>query len=393
MQVKCSVINDLLVLYVDDLCCDDTKEIIETHLSTCSECKQKLERMQIPVWHENEEKLIVNKSFDEKKVMKKLKKRTNMIVIGILVLIPLLVLCINQKTGRGVSFSSLPQIVKSHQFLSAIERGDYSKAYSFIGIESIYNDYVAPENADYLSFLYLQYNEIQIGNDIYYVNEDIYADYYQQYLEDGDEVNFWYQVFMYIEDNYVMWAGLPKDKMDEVIKAHPKIENLVSQDYEIEVGADKTYIIHHPFSVGYVATCEAPIISEYYYEHDFKNSVEAKKEWAASKKKDFDYYSNLGFDTYNDESQQLFEENLLHLANQEIYLKNHKLVSIERIFDEVILTYSLTVNQNHQEIKGIYINLIWMSDGIVEWHFYENSDSGLSNDFSLIRLKAQDDIE
>lgn len=40
---KCNVIRDLLPLYADEVCSEDSREMVEEHLSTCQECKQGLE--------------------------------------------------------------------------------------------------------------------------------------------------------------------------------------------------------------------------------------------------------------------------------------------------------------------------------------------------------------
>lgn len=40
---KCNVIRDLLPLYADEVCSEDSREMVEEHLSTCQECKQELE--------------------------------------------------------------------------------------------------------------------------------------------------------------------------------------------------------------------------------------------------------------------------------------------------------------------------------------------------------------
>ena len=40
---KCNVIRDLLPLYVDEVCSEDSREMVEEHISTCQECKQELE--------------------------------------------------------------------------------------------------------------------------------------------------------------------------------------------------------------------------------------------------------------------------------------------------------------------------------------------------------------
>ena len=40
---KCNVIKDLLPLYADEVCSEDSREMVEEHISSCDECKQELE--------------------------------------------------------------------------------------------------------------------------------------------------------------------------------------------------------------------------------------------------------------------------------------------------------------------------------------------------------------
>lgn len=39
-DIKCEVIQDLLQLYVDDLCSDESCKLIEEHLESCSDCQE-----------------------------------------------------------------------------------------------------------------------------------------------------------------------------------------------------------------------------------------------------------------------------------------------------------------------------------------------------------------
>lgn len=39
--MKCEIIQDLLPLYVDDICSSETKEEVEKHLQTCEECRRR----------------------------------------------------------------------------------------------------------------------------------------------------------------------------------------------------------------------------------------------------------------------------------------------------------------------------------------------------------------
>lgn len=46
MNYNCGIIDDLLPLYVDGACSDESKDAIEAHLASCKACREKLERMQ-----------------------------------------------------------------------------------------------------------------------------------------------------------------------------------------------------------------------------------------------------------------------------------------------------------------------------------------------------------
>ena len=45
MKYPCEIINDLLPLYIDDICNEKSKEVIKEHLSSCERCKQNYEKM------------------------------------------------------------------------------------------------------------------------------------------------------------------------------------------------------------------------------------------------------------------------------------------------------------------------------------------------------------
>lgn len=44
-DIKCTVIQDLLPLYVDEVVSDDTKSLVNEHLLTCENCKNEFEQM------------------------------------------------------------------------------------------------------------------------------------------------------------------------------------------------------------------------------------------------------------------------------------------------------------------------------------------------------------
>lgn len=81
----CEIVGDLMPLYVDDVCSEKSKQLIERHLEECESCKQLLETMKLEV------NIPTNKeqSLEDVKIIKKVKKRIwiERIVIAVLVLI------------------------------------------------------------------------------------------------------------------------------------------------------------------------------------------------------------------------------------------------------------------------------------------------------------------
>ena len=45
MKFNCSIVDDLLPLYLEDICSEDSKAALEEHLQECSACREKLARM------------------------------------------------------------------------------------------------------------------------------------------------------------------------------------------------------------------------------------------------------------------------------------------------------------------------------------------------------------
>lgn len=46
MKIPCKVIKDLLPLYIDDVCSDDSRQLIVEHLSECEDCRSELVAIQ-----------------------------------------------------------------------------------------------------------------------------------------------------------------------------------------------------------------------------------------------------------------------------------------------------------------------------------------------------------
>ena len=43
MKLNCAIVQDLLPLYADDLCSDETTEAVRAHLAECDDCRRAYE--------------------------------------------------------------------------------------------------------------------------------------------------------------------------------------------------------------------------------------------------------------------------------------------------------------------------------------------------------------
>lgn len=133
MIVTCKVIEDLLPLYADGICSDDTKTVVEHHTAECSDCRKKLEAMTSETIGNEEggtEKPSPENPF------KKLRRHYMRLVVCTLlicaaVLIPsalIFSLYIGDEIDRGISFSSITVSRELKEFGNMFKQGEYRKA-------------------------------------------------------------------------------------------------------------------------------------------------------------------------------------------------------------------------------------------------------------------------
>jgi hypothetical protein len=72
-EIKCTIIQDLLPLYVDDVVGEDTKELVGQHLQSCQECQKEYQQMTQTLYVPIENKVTlfekVNKKWNRKKII------------------------------------------------------------------------------------------------------------------------------------------------------------------------------------------------------------------------------------------------------------------------------------------------------------------------------------
>lgn len=140
-NIQCGVIQDLLPLYVDDCCSEMSRQAVEQHLETCTDCRAVLHELSAPLPH------IAQPEEDAaptlKKGLKKIRRRWIASILIVIALIPVCFLGWNQAWGHGVCFTNLRELWIANRFLNCLQQGNYEGAYAYIDLESLRADWLA----------------------------------------------------------------------------------------------------------------------------------------------------------------------------------------------------------------------------------------------------------
>ena len=138
MKLVCDIVQDLLPLYEDGVCSEVSKKAIEEHLKECLSCNQlqksikTFQEPKSPSYTVTQEEKAVVKSF------RKIRKRWLASLGAILLVIPLLLLSINEFRQVGICFTNIDEIWTVRKYVSALEQGNVEKMASYMDYEYLY---------------------------------------------------------------------------------------------------------------------------------------------------------------------------------------------------------------------------------------------------------------
>lgn len=141
MKFDCKVIEDLIPLYLDNVCSDESRNIVEEHLQECEKCRALIDKMPfVKVAHidkdESEKISIAKRGF------KKIHRRWLTSLIATFMLIPIIFLGImgyNEAHSAGIAFTNFDDIYRCLKYLHYIKNGNYEKAVQMVDFSE--NDY------------------------------------------------------------------------------------------------------------------------------------------------------------------------------------------------------------------------------------------------------------
>lgn len=248
--MKCEIANDLLTLYVEDLCSPEARKEVEAHLGECPECSKKLEHYRKEIKNEvsnigeayGEKKDAVSERAEiepMKKVKKKMKRsKWKIAVLSIVLGCVLLVigaLCVGEATNLYPGFTVISDVIKVKAACEDLTKGDTQKFMDLMAMR-LEDQYMVRATGDFKEvedYLACVEENINKGYEHYFKGKDIkvkisglYSNPYSQMISaDESEV---YMLVRFMDGDDVVY------EMDFVKAAHNKY--IISENLDNNLG-------------------------------------------------------------------------------------------------------------------------------------------------------------
>lgn len=227
MTIDCGIMEDLLPLYVDEVCTESSRQAIEQHLTDCQNCQQKLSAMQgasllpkVPVQQEREQKAL-------KKSFGRIRRRWMISLIAVLLIVPLICLGMmsaNEYRKEGMCFTNLDEIATAKAFLKNLKQKQYEKAAAQIPFAEDYETIISHEYETFRE----DFKEITLSGDVWmvsslYPQNGIYKgnlDIVAALKEEGEEAFWQYMIY-----GYQLGVPVPEEIWDTVVGENTVSEN------------------------------------------------------------------------------------------------------------------------------------------------------------------------
>ena len=143
IELDCEIIQDLLPLYEENCCSEQSKILVKEHLKECKVCQEKLENFRKEI-----STTMIQEDIDEKIIKKGMRKIKRIKIIGISVLLICLYFLFiiipvrNYQRGSGITYANLKELYMTRKFMEAIKSKNYDKAYKYLNIRYKYDRYI-----------------------------------------------------------------------------------------------------------------------------------------------------------------------------------------------------------------------------------------------------------
>ena len=356
MRLPCEMIQDLIPLYEEELCSPATRTAVEEHFQECEQCRRQAEEMRkLPTYdieeehHPESEEAVVVRSF------RKIHRRWLQSLLCVFLIVPMLLLTVNQWRGEGICFTNLDDIWAVRRLVTALEKGDYEKASAYMNYEELYHE-VQHLKVPYPKTVGENYTTAMLSNESWVVTKDFFDEYLRW---EERELVIWENLIY----NHVERAMIPEKIWQEVTAAQPdSVEKTAENKYvvngHIYVRLDTkwgTYMAAQNSGLEECVTaadyCNVlELIPEEIYKEAYPQIEEQALADYHETKKRYEKFASMTLEKFTESVQTDFVEDFAFCANRGITFEN---TGYQESFRSEkggwIVTYGLLVNNNGQK--------------------------------------------
>ncbi len=261
MKYSCDVIKDLLPLFHDDVCSDDTKQVVKEHLNECEDCREYYKKMcssdvmEFAAFDEKQEKKMAEAMEASWKSLVKKAIKIVLIVLGAIIAIPssaivVFLLVLFLWNGRVEKHTDIKDYEKYRSGPNAEE--DYNNRWDMdedIWPVKITDDmnvadyklvYYNPWDAQYLGYLVVDYDSEAYEKELTRLESKEHDDYFGIYGVTGEKD---YQILAIDADEYNGFIYAMTDGKGRIIYAEQvfcnyfmdlKYEKYIPEEYLLD---------------------------------------------------------------------------------------------------------------------------------------------------------------
>lgn len=225
MNIDCEIVRDLLPLYVDGVCSEGSRNAVAAHLEACEKCREfcnNASRFQ--------EDVILKDIPAEKETIhgfRKVRRRWTASLMAVVLLIPILLMSVNQIRGMGICYSNIDDYLTARRFTHYLASGKFDMAaqmYDFTQDYRVINEILSASPELYQP----TFHACKIGDEIWYIRDSLAEKI--DFTYDADRV--WKQL-LYNGHNGIL---IPRTKMEDLLEHNDGFVTTELDGYTINDG-------------------------------------------------------------------------------------------------------------------------------------------------------------
>ena len=231
MKLNCEIVQDLLPLYIDEVCSLASREAVEAHIRQCESCRKALEGAgELPAPEPAPEALR-----EKKKATRALWRMRLTMTLSAIVIILVCILFYNQVTGQGLTFTNWDDIYYAKKFANHLEAGDLEAAAQMLDFSDSYDRalYFLSLDRDFYAY---SHDPVEIGGETWYFAGGMVSNF-----DEGLE----YTELMIWEELIFDWGTvIPVDVWNDYVENHALKATTYGQGVKItrRLWADNMYL-------------------------------------------------------------------------------------------------------------------------------------------------------